>query len=248
MLIKMLKYELKWNYQVLAIFYALALILEMLGDILSGVAIALSEICMTFALETMACALIVGTVRILIRFVKTTYQDEAYLTHTLPIDKKTMLTSKTLSAIITTVTTLIITIICLYRICINPVIMSNHLSGDITALIQMLIIIFKIHIHAILIELIGYTSIIIGHKQRKDKLGSSILIGIITYIIIAVIFAIISALIGALLESGNITFDNTLEIKLEIVRLILMTIIYVIFGKLFNKISLQQLKKGINID
>lgn len=258
MLIKLLKYELKWNYKELAIFYILALIVEMLGDILSAVlnilelSGALSELCLLcrfFTLGILACALIIGTVRILIRFVKTTYQDEAYLTHTLPIDKKTMLISKILSAIIITITTFVITVLCLYRICTNVVrtnieIIDYYLS-DIDELIKGLMIIFTIHIQAILIILVGYTSIIIGYKQGKERLGKSLLIGIITYIVMSVILGIISKIIGTMLGENN--FED-LAINLSIIKLIFMTSIYASFGLIFYKKSKEELEKGIDID
>lgn len=248
MLIKLLKYELKWNYKILAIFYTLALIAEMLGEILLSISNLVGVICMYFMLEMLACALIIGTVRLLIRFIKTTYHDEAYLTHTLPIDKKTILTSKTLSAVITTITTFIITIICLYRICTNVEIMNNYII-DMDEILKIFMIIFLIHLQAILITLVGYMSIIIGHRQGKNKSANSLLIGIIIYIIMSVILGIISNAIGIFWGVEDLsTFDNDLEINWFIAKLILTALIYALFGLMFYKKSKEELEKGIDID
>ena len=106
MLKKLLKYDLKYIYKTLIIFYLVSLslaiitrgffylshssIFHILGQITSGVTII------------MIFSIIVNTiVRVWTRFTQNMYKDESYLTHTLPVKKGTIYLSKFLSSLMT---------------------------------------------------------------------------------------------------------------------------------------------------
>ena len=119
MLKKLLKYDLKNVYKVLVVFYLLlfffavltrlflyvdnSFIFEIIGKICSGTTIA-----MFFNI------IINNMMRLWVRFKTNFYSDESYLTHTLPVDKKTLYLSKTLTSIITLITSALV--ICLSAI------------------------------------------------------------------------------------------------------------------------------------
>ena len=119
MLGKLIKYDLKWIYKVVIVFYILAtvfsviarmcfsiensMLFNILGKIASGVAIS------------MVVNSIINTVmRSWARFVKNIYKDESYLTHTLPIKKNTIYLSKVLSSLISIFTSVVVSVICLF--------------------------------------------------------------------------------------------------------------------------------------
>ena len=119
MLGKILKYDLKWIYKLIMIFYCLALVFSILTRIFFSIENSvlfnvLSNICSGCAIAMMVSSLINTLMRSWVRFVRNIYKDEAYLTHTLPVEKKTIYLSKVLSAIICSFTTVIVIILCLF--------------------------------------------------------------------------------------------------------------------------------------
>lgn len=95
MLGKILKYDLKWIYKLIMIFYCLALVFSILTRIFFSIENSvlfnvLSNICSGCAIAMMVSSLINTLMRSWVRFVRNIYKDEAYLTHTLPVEKKTI--------------------------------------------------------------------------------------------------------------------------------------------------------------
>ena len=99
MLGKLLKYDLKWIYKVVGVFYILAIIFSVAGRLLKNIENSvifsvISQITIGIAISMMASSLINCIMRLWARFIKNLYKDESYLTHTLPVKKKTIYTSK----------------------------------------------------------------------------------------------------------------------------------------------------------
>ena len=118
MLGKLLKYDLKWIYKVLVVFYILGIIFAILGRAFTEIENSvlfniIGKICNGTAIAMVVNVLINNLMRVWVRFTRNAYKDEAYLTHTLPVEKKTIFLSKVLSAIITMVTSILVIIICL---------------------------------------------------------------------------------------------------------------------------------------
>ena len=113
MLGKLLKYDLKWVYKLVIIFYTLAFIFSVIGRSLGKIENSLvfdilSKIAFGFAISMMVSSLINSLIRLWVRFVRNIYKDESYLTHTLPVKKQQIFASKVISGIITIFTTMII--------------------------------------------------------------------------------------------------------------------------------------------
>ena len=103
MLSKLIKYDIKSMLKFISVFYILgiffailtriffsfdnSLMLRIIGEITSGAAISM-----------MISILINNLMRSWVRFKNTLYDDESYLTHTLPIDKKTIYLSKAITS------------------------------------------------------------------------------------------------------------------------------------------------------
>lgn len=119
MLGKLLKYDLKWIYKMLIVFYILALVMagvsrvclniedsmlfDIIGKFTSGIAIGLGIGC-----------LIQCVIRSWVRFIKNIYKDESYLTHTLPVEKRTIFLSKVIASIIGALFTVIMLVVILF--------------------------------------------------------------------------------------------------------------------------------------
>ncbi len=263
MLKKLLKYDLKGIYKILILFYGLSLffavttrlflsidnsfMMEVIGKVCSGVTIS-----MIFNI------LINNIMRLWVGFKNNFYSDESYLTHTLPVDKKTLYLSKTISSFITLFTSVFVIGLSLsiaYYSIENIEFVKNMLlplakiyeSTVVTIIISFIFICF--------LELLnmlqaGYVGIVLGHRKNSNKGLFSVIYGFITYLLTQ-IFTILVVFCVALFNKDLMNLFYTVDsinigtIKLCIYLAILIyslnvIILYFVNSKLFNK--------GVNID
>ena len=135
--------------------------------------------------------LINNILRLWHRFKSNFYGDESYLTHTLPIDKKTLYLSKMLSSVITLFTSVLVIAISLfiaYYSKENLEIVKNLLLPLATVYESTVIIIILSFIFICFLEIMnmlesGYIGIVLGHRMNSNKMGYSVLFGFITYML-----------------------------------------------------------------
>ena len=257
MLKKLLKYDLKWCYKALTIFYILSIIFAILtrvfinidGRILFTI---IGKIMQGITITLLINILINNILRIWARVIKNFYSDEAYLTHTLPIKKETLFLSKVLTTIITLLTSTIVIVISLL-ICYyskeNIEILKNILNQINISNITIISTILIFYLEILFIILSGITAIILGYKQNNNKLLKSVLFGLIIYFIMQTLILVIIFVIGLfnkeimdLFKTNNIT-PNLLKQMLS-----LSTIIYIIYNIIVYIIGNNTFKKGVNID
>lgn len=257
MLKKLLKYDLKWCYKALTIFYILSIIFAILtrvfinidGRILFTI---IGKIMQGITITLLINILINNILRIWARVIKNFYSDEAYLTHTLPIKKETLFLSKVLTTIITLLTSTIVIVISLL-ICYyskeNIEILKNILNQINISNITIISTILIFYLEILFIILSGITAIILGYKQNNNKLLKSVLFGLIIYFIMQTLILVIIFVIGLfnkeimdLFKTNNIT-PNLLKQMLS-----LSTIIYIIYNIILYIIGNNTFKKGVNID
>ena len=257
MLKKLLKYDLKWSYKALTIFYILSIIFAMLTriflNIQEGILFSIiGKIMQGITITLLINILINNILRIWARTIKNFYSDEAYLTHTLPIKKETLFLSKVLTTIITLLTsTLVIVIsllICYYSKENIEIIKNilNQINITNTTIITSIIIFY---LEMLFLILTGITAIILGYKQNNNKLLKSILFGLIIYFIMQTLILVIIFVIGLfnkeimdLFKTNNIT-PNLLKQMLS-----LSIIIYIVYNIILYIIGNNNFKKGVNID
>ena len=263
MLGKLLKYDLKWIYKVIVIFYILALIFSVLTRIFfriqhSLMFSVLAQIVNGFMIGMLINSLINGIIRSWVRFGNNIYKDEAYLTHTLPVRKKDIYLAKVLMAIICSFTTILVALLCIFighYSQTNMEFLKNFLkltadAYDITVISLLLIISLVIFLEIIFIILIGYVGIIIGHKSNKNKMLKSTIIGIGLYLATSTMTLLIIYIIG-LFNKNIMNVINTTEIvNVDAIKniMIIGVGIYVIYNIVYYVIGKIQLKKGVNID
>lgn len=262
MLLKVLKYDLKFTYKNLIIFYSLSLFFGILGRICgifdtSGIMLILSKINNGIAISMIVSIIINNLMRVWARLVLNFYKDESYLTHTLPVKKSTLYLSKVLCGLITMLTSTLviaITILLCYYSKENIELLKTSLNlvatlyeSSITGLIlQMFILVF---LEFTFILLTGYIGIILGHKSNNNKIIKSCIYGFITYMSSAIIILLV-VYISGLFNSDIMTIFTSTAFTISVFKTILLIamITYLILIIIEYIIGLNIIKKGINID
>lgn len=263
MLRKLLKYDLKSIFKVLIIFYILAmffgvltrvffsfknsLVLEILGEIAQGAAISM-----------MCSTLINNIMRMWVRFKSQFYGDESYLTHTLPVEKRTHYLSK----ILTTIITLFVSfaLICLvlftaYYSKENLLLFKNLLLPlaevyDSTILGIIALFVFVLFLEFLNILQCGFTGIILGQRQNNAKLGFSVLFGAVAFMVSQ--FIMIAVLFGiAIFNKDFMNLFVTNEfLGIETIKSMIYISIacYILVSVIICFINIRLFKKGVNVE
>ena len=263
MLIKLLKYDLKSIFKVLIIFYILSiffgvltrvffsfknsLVLEILGQISQGAAISM-----------MCSTLINNIMRMWVRFKTHFYGDESYLTHTLPVEKRTHYLSK----ILTTIITLFVSfaVICLvlftaYYSKENLLNIKNLLlplaeiyNSTILGIIASFV--FILFLEFINILQCGFTGIILGHRMNNAKTGFSVLFGAVAFSVSQVIILAVLFLIAIFNKDFMNLFvtNNVMDIQTIKLMVCVSSSCYTLVSLLICFINIRLFKKGVNVD
>ena len=262
MLLKVLKYDLKFTYKNLIIFYSLSLFFALLGRICglfdtSGIMLILLKINNGIAISMLVSILINNLMRVWARLVLNFYKDESYLTHTLPVKKSTLYLSKVLCGLITMLTSTLVIALSLF-ICYyskeNIELLKNSLNivatlyeSSITSLlIQVFTLIF---LEFTFVLLTGYIGIILGHKSNNNKMLKSCLYGFLTYMASSIIILLV-VYISGLFNSDIMNIFTSTTFTLNIFKTILLIAIisYLVLIIIEYIIGLKTIDKGVNID
>ena len=263
MLGKLLKYDLKWIYKVVGIFYILSFIFSVIGRALNEIENSLvfsitAKISFGIAISMMINSLVNCLMRLWARFIKNLYKDESYLTHTLPVEKKDIYISKVLTALITILTTTVVILVCLF-ICYysesNMEILKTSLelaasTYNTTVLNLLLLISVVIFLEIMFVVLIGYVAIIFGYKSNQKKMLKTLVIGFVFYMITQVI-TLGAIFVFGVFNSNVMNLINTTDIiNIDAIKSVMymgigIYVVYIIFYYILGHI---QLKKGVNVD
>lgn len=263
MLGKVLKYDLKWVYKVVVVFYVLAFVFSVIGRALSEIENSVifsvvTQIVFGIAISMMVSSLINCLMRLWARFIKNIYKDESYLTHTLPIEKNTIFASKVISALICIFTTTIVIIACLF-ICyyseanmqvLKQVLELTASTYNTTVLNLLLLVSLVIFLELMFIVLVGYIGIILGYKSNQNKMIKTIIIGFALYMISQVVTLALILVLG-LFNSDVMNLINTTDIiNIDAIKSAMYASmgIYVIYITFYYMIGKKQLEKGVNVD
>ncbi len=264
MLTKLLKYDLKWVYKLLIIFYILALIFSIIGRALtlienSFIFDIISKVAMGIAVSMCVSIIINNFTRILVRFVRNFYKDESYLTHTLPIPKKTIFLSKILTAIITLFTSVAVVIGCLAICYYSPeniqalkgaleIAATTYNSSVVGIMIVFSILIF---IQLLFILLVAFSGIMYGNTAKNGKTIASFIYGLVFYFVPQILsFLLLFAFALFNKEIMNLLFTTTNTISIETVKILVLYSMaiylgYVSFYYVFGK---KKFEKGVNVE
>ena len=263
MLGKLLKYDLKWTYKPLVVFYILAIFFAIITKILkqfdnSLIFFVIGQICAGATIAMSINILINNFMRVWARFIKNIYKDESYLTHTLPVNKSTIYASKILSAIIAMITSAIVILLCL-AICYltkdNIEILKSSIeataiyfnSSVSSFLITLVITIFFEALFAIFAGIFG---IILGHRANNMKIVKSIIFGFIAYMIPSILTLVGIFVIGLFNPEVMDLFNNITGFSTEALKTVLFggIAMYIAYDIIYYFLGKKILEKGVNID
>lgn len=264
MLGKLLKYDLKWTYKPLIVFYLLSIIFSMMGRGLieienSFIFNIIGQICIGVAIAMIVNILINNLMRVWVRFIRNIYKDEAYLTHTLPVKKSTIYLSKILSAIITMITSGMVILLCII-ICyyskeniewLKQMIefMANAYDSTVVSFILHIIIVIFLELLFALFS--GYIGIVLGHKSNNMKMIKSIIFGLIAYMVPSIITLLVLFMLGLFNTDVMNLFNTVTEtLNIDVIKTVLYDamIMYVLYIIIYYFIGKRQIEKGVNVD
>lgn len=263
MLKKLLKYDLESVYRVLIVFYALSLFFAVLTRVFlsienSFIMNIIGKICSGTTIAMIFNILINNLMRLWVRFKQNFYGDESYLTHTLPIDKKTLYLSKTLASIITLFSSLLVIVLSLfvaYYSKENIEIIKNLLLPLATIYDSTVISIILAFVFVCFLEIMnmlqsGYVGIVLGHRKNNNKMMFSILFGFVTYLLTQV-FALIVVFIVALFNKDLMNLFYTMEsLNVDMIKFViyLAIVIYLLNIFVLYFVNSKLFSKGVNVD
>lgn len=262
MLKKLLKYDLKNMLKSISIFYLLSIVFAITTRILEGlnetiVVNIITQISMGIMFSMIASSIINTLMRNWVRFKQTIYGDESYLTHTLPVTKHQILTSKSLLSAINLLITFIVCIISLliafytkdnimYLKDLTTVI-STSIDINPKVFIVLVFIILYLEVYNIIIS--GYLGILLGHKKSNNKVGFSVLYGFITYILTQLIVLLCIYIIGLFNQDVmNVFTSNNLNYSIITPLTYTFTLIYIVIIYIVNIVSNKVFNKGVNVE
>ncbi len=265
MLSKCLKYDLKYIYKVLIVFYLIDIVFACFTRVLfyfdnSFILHIIALISSGTTISFMFSIVINNLMRVWARFIKNIYGDESYLTHTLPISKNTIYTSKFLSSIITMFTSILVIILCIfiaYYSEYNLELLKNTLQFFATVMnsttIKVIITAFLcLFLEFTTILQAGFTGILLGHRSNNLKMAKSVLYGFLNYLFVVAISVLIIYIIGLfnpnIMALFNSNINNTLTVDIVKTALFLGICLYIILISIYYYIDIKIFKKGVNVD
>ena len=206
----------------------------------------------------MVNCLINGLMRLWARFVRNVYKDESYLTHTLPVTKQEIFASKVIAAIVSTFTSMLVIIVCLF-ICyyseanmetLKTLLELAATTYNTTVFKLLLLIMIVIFLEIVYVLLIGYVGIILGHKSNKNKMVKSIVLSFILYFVFQGLTLGFIALYGLFNPEVMNLLNTTDIVNVDAIKSVMYVGIgiYVVYAIVFYVLGLVQLKKGVNVE
>ena len=262
MLGKLLKYDLKWCFKPLLVFYMLAIFFSIIVRIVESfeqslIILIIDKVCCGIVIAMLVNILINCFMRNWARFVKNIYKDEAYLTHTLPISKSEIYLSKILTSIITLLTSFVVVVICLAISCLNKetcVMLKEsleqsaiYLNSSVFSLI--LVMVITLFFECLFMMMSGILGLIIGHRSNNSKIIKSIIIGFAIYSLLSAISLGILFMAGVINPEIMSLFNNV-NVNSEGLKGMMLVgiLVYAIYNVGIYYSGNKFLNKGVNID
>ena len=264
MLIKLLKYDLKYMIKNMSVFYILSIFFAITTRLLSlpeqtVIISILSKISSGCMIAMIANIVINVMMRSWVRFRDSLYKDEAYLTHTLPVTKNDLYNSKFIQTLIFFFIGFVIILLSLFVAyytqdswqVIKEYIKTITIGFNMSTAFFITIAIVLIFLELFNAIQCGFLGIILGYKRNNGKIGFSVLFGFIIYLVaqtlvlgLVFVYGLFDTTVMELFKSGTISIDVNAFKVLAIVSSILYLII--IFS--MSIIGKKLLNKGVNIE
>ena len=263
MLKKIMKYDLEYMFKTLGIFYIVTILLALLTRGLLAVDdirifAVIRTICVIATVILAIAIALITVLRMWMRFRDNLYKDESYLTHTLPVKKSTLYTSKMLTSIISVFATFIVLVAVLLITFYSKenVVFLKDIFSQLKGVIgcnykTLLVIVSGLYlIEWINLLQIGFTGIILGHRKNSDKTINSIVYGFIAYWIgLLFVLALIAIMAFFNKNLWNFMFSNgTVSVKDFGIFALIAFASYILLMILVYFINRKFLNKGVNVE
>ncbi len=212
-----------------------------------------SKFCFGAAISMAVTMLINVIIHTWVNFKTTVYGDRGYLTHTLPITKRTIYNSKLLSAFCALALGIMVTLITLFILLFSDAYVEiiKELFGTVSEIYQvdasvlLIVVAAEILVQTFALIQSGLIGIILGHRRQNAKGGLSFLFGVVAYLI-SQGTALLIMLAAALVKQDMLSFFFSTEPPtISVIKAFLLAgilaygaanvIFYLIATKLFNK-------------
>ncbi len=225
MFLKVFKYDFKSIFfkfiPVLAVLPILAVLVRLvnlfpLDNVFAGLMISLLNGLFIFS----CAALFLYTVIICImRYVKSLFRDQGYLTHTLPVNKHQLLLSQILADVLMEIISVLLVVLCIIIAYFNPdvfAVVADTISNILDIFISsdelmrvfsgtLVLLVFCILFGSLQSLFVIYTGVAIGHAFSKNKGILSVVFCIAINYGINFIFGIVNIVIGSFVDFATIT-------------------------------------------
>ena len=264
MLVKLLKYDLKWLLKIVCVFLIIGIVFSVLGRLLEFCPNSLffniiKGIVKGIGLALTISALFNSVIRPWVRLTNNMYNDESYLSNTLPVSRSKHYLSKCLSGLICvvlSVTVLLLNVFIMYYSKSNIQLLKDSLNLVATTLdvsiIGFILLVFLVILFEVLFILqCGYFGIILGHTYNKIKLLKTFIFGFGSYMVcstVSLILIVIMSLFNEGLASVVLGGSTVIEFGLLKFLMIYVCVVYVIYIAVLYYINNKILSKGINIE
>lgn len=262
MLKKLLKYDLKWCYKALVVFYILAIFFSVITRIVESfeqtlIVLIIDKICSGIVIAMLINILINCFMRNWVRFIRNVYKDESYLTHTLPVSKNAIYLSKILTNIITLFTSFIVIIACIAIVCLNEsswyafkaLLEQSAISLNSSVASFIIVITATTFFEVLFMQMCGILGIIIGHKSNNLKIVKSIIIGLVIYMSFSA-FSLTLLYVAGLLNPDIMAIFNNVQVSSNSIKgmMLIAMFIYALYILISYYIGNKLLNKGVNVD
>ena len=264
MLKKLLKYDTKWTLKNIYIFIGLGLFFGIIGRLLELAPDSLLfEIIVGIfkgaSLSLTISALVNSIIRPWVRMELNMYKEQAYLTHTIPVDRNVIYLSKFINALVCIVLSCLVLLIDLFIMYYSKETIElikaslNMLATtlDVSVVLFVVLVSFVVLIETLFIVQCGYFGIIYGNSYNKNKGAKTFIYGFASYmactvatLIIMIIWALVDKEMYGVVFGGN----SAIDFSLVKVLMIFAIIIYAIYISVLYYFSNKKLKEGINVD
>ena len=261
MLIKLLKNDLKKNMRWLWILFVSAIVV-------AGVTRSCKELGQNLAFfkvlgiffdaifySLLVNVLIQPFLRSFLNFTKSMFGDESYLTHTLPVTKNQIITSKFLTAIIEMLLGFVSVIISLLIVFASPtffstlkLLLSTLIVGEFSVGGVLVLFVLLVIVEFLMFISIIFFSIVQAYKAKEKRVLKSFLytalMSFCAITVLSITMLIVLAINGVELTSATMMLSKTAFMSIIITGIVVYTIATILFFFLTK----YELNKGVNVD
>lgn len=261
MLGKLFKYDFQWINKASCVYFVLLVLVSFATRIVESIDQTLFLVIVDKILSSMfiGCAvstLITCIMRVWIRFINSVYKDESYLTHTLPVTKNQIFSSKVLSGIVSLIVSVLVIVVCFSFVYLRKETIDSfrimwqslvEAYNGVFAVCFVVGIVLLISLETIYLMMSGIFGIVIGYRSNNFKTIKAIVAGIGSYSLLSAMSFIIVFLVSKSIDYDIIGNGFPTMNYISILGL-LSLIIYFMYDAIYYFLAKKLLNKGVNVE